>query len=1311
MAEVNPFLQFVEPQQAEAQVDEPDVTVNITEEGGADAPPSQPSEEGFLQSMGRGAVAGVRGAGQSMLDLSADVAETVLPESMVDPGSEPLQLPEVTQPERLPGKLTQGIVQFATAFLPAGRVLKAFGWAKGGLPRAAARGGLADFAAFGESEARFSNLLTEIDNPLVNNAVTQYLASDEDDGWAEGRFKNVLEGAGLGVATEGIFRSLRAFRRAKTAEAQGGPEAAAKVLHEEAPGIEEALTIKSAAVKIDDRIYEGVNHLKALDLLEKTEGLESLSGRDKDIQSGFTTSTGEFVSRKEAADIKGKEGLLSSRDLETDTLTREQANRAAVSGARRNVALERTKADETAGETREFYNLIESDEKVGGIDVVIKGDKATIEGIFLQDTLDTPENFFGPGVMRQLGRQFKELHPEINTLTGSRETGARFGKAASDPGRQAPDISIPMPKLTREQADQAVGKTRAMLGDKSIDPAEFGMSADDFKEMAKRIRKAKAGKMGWDEALSELPLRSDGDALTFDNAKVLIQNISEEIRKNAKGLWDEPQTVRAMRDVAEKMQGDPKSIISAMSQLGAQRDEIGALVLAARGVQQALTRTAMRSARAAQQDPSKKDIALGWVNLTAQLTAGIRETGGLGGRILRFLQEPIGPRAGVATQRKFGEFFEQLQMTGDIDGFLGKIAKMDDPEVVENSLWWAIKNRGWDVPNEYWINAILSGPKTHAVNITSNLIKGLIRPTSDALGHLAQGQGKKAIDDLSNYGGLAMYLVDSVKAASVALKNEEVALDPLRTTVETANMKAIPGPLGTFIRLPTRALLVEDEFFKHINYRAKLHSISVRDGRNAGLKGDELSEYVADRMVKGFDENGRGTNPIALQYARENTFTSELEYGLGQWIQTGLAQHPGLRQIIPFVRTPTNLFREAWRHLPGVGLLEKRHRDALLRSNNPDELAQLMGKQMVGSVFVGSAVAFAVSGRMTGGGPKDPTLRKAWLREYQPYSVKMGDQWHSFARLDPFGSLFGIVGDFVEISGSLTPEDAEELSTGLMWAFIGDVMEGDQEAVGRLQEGVGQGFMAAIKNATSKTYMQGMADFIGMVASDEEWQYKRWIYNKIGSFIPNAFRQTNPDQHIREVRGVLDAMMARIPGFSEMLEPQFDFMGKPIIRNDGPVDRALSPIASIEKPGHPVWSELLRLGQSFPPVAERTKGVDLLSFTNRDGKTAYRRLNEIIEGLDLEGRLNTLIKNPASQKLSDNQDLTDVNYEGSKVGQLKLIVQQVRDIAFQKLLTEELVSNRPGKSGEAPMTLFQAFINHRRNKEAAKAGIEALPIR
>lgn len=121
------------------------------------------------------------------------------------------------EPQGLAAGLTRGASQFLVGFLPALKVVKGLtlgtrilgGTGIGAsFGRATLAGAVADFAVWDPKQPRFANLINE-NIPQLANPITDYLAADDDDTAAEGRFKNVLEGAMLGSAAEGIFRAIR----------------------------------------------------------------------------------------------------------------------------------------------------------------------------------------------------------------------------------------------------------------------------------------------------------------------------------------------------------------------------------------------------------------------------------------------------------------------------------------------------------------------------------------------------------------------------------------------------------------------------------------------------------------------------------------------------------------------------------------------------------------------------------------------------------------------------------------------------------------------------------------------------------------------------------------------------------------------------------------------------------------------------------------------------------------------------------------------------------------------------------------------
>lgn len=129
------------------------------------------------------------------------------------------------------------------------------------VPKGFAAGAAADFVAFEEHEKRLSNLINEVG---WGNSVTEYLAADENDSWAEGRFKNVLEGAGLGVLTESVFRGVKYMKQAKgvkkvAVEMRSASEARAQ-------------GIKSASAQVKD--YQNIKPVKTASSGKKTGGVK-----------------------------------------------------------------------------------------------------------------------------------------------------------------------------------------------------------------------------------------------------------------------------------------------------------------------------------------------------------------------------------------------------------------------------------------------------------------------------------------------------------------------------------------------------------------------------------------------------------------------------------------------------------------------------------------------------------------------------------------------------------------------------------------------------------------------------------------------------------------------------------------------------------------------------------------------------------------------------------------------------------------------------------------------------------------------------
>lgn len=121
---------------------------------------------------------------------------------------DPLTAPELEKSDSVTGGLIRSTSQFLTGFIPALKVAKLAGMS--GLAANMVAGAGTDMAVFDPLEGRLSDYLNQV--PGLKAIVPDYLASQEGDTEAEGRFKNALEGLALGGLTEGVFRAVKGFK-------------------------------------------------------------------------------------------------------------------------------------------------------------------------------------------------------------------------------------------------------------------------------------------------------------------------------------------------------------------------------------------------------------------------------------------------------------------------------------------------------------------------------------------------------------------------------------------------------------------------------------------------------------------------------------------------------------------------------------------------------------------------------------------------------------------------------------------------------------------------------------------------------------------------------------------------------------------------------------------------------------------------------------------------------------------------------------------------------------------------------------------
>lgn len=180
------------------------------------APDAAPS--GTLNEIAKGAALGVGGLVNSVSRLGNDLYGASGGNKADDD-----YFQQATSLHSTTGEISKGISQFALAFIPVNAAVGLAGEAAGIGAYAKTLhtvSGLAtDAIAFDGRQERLSNLLND-HLPSLKNPVTDFLAADPNDGWAEARLKNAIEGSGIGFLGGLLFKSIGLHKAIASGDAE-----------------------------------------------------------------------------------------------------------------------------------------------------------------------------------------------------------------------------------------------------------------------------------------------------------------------------------------------------------------------------------------------------------------------------------------------------------------------------------------------------------------------------------------------------------------------------------------------------------------------------------------------------------------------------------------------------------------------------------------------------------------------------------------------------------------------------------------------------------------------------------------------------------------------------------------------------------------------------------------------------------------------------------------------------------------------------------------------------------------------------------
>ena len=540
----------------------------------------------------------------------------------------------------------------------------------------------------------------------------------------------------------------------------------------------------------------------------------------------------------------------------------------------------------------------------------------------------------------------------------------------------------------------------------------------------------------------------------------------------------------------------------------------------------------------------------------------------------------------IKVTRSGGEILEISKIANLFKNFdsnpavLAKKVKNIAPNQIINELSKSKFSKYIEAFNSLFINGLLGGTYTHTINMLSNSYELLLKPIEVMAGATLRKDMRTFKLGFAQYQGMIFQISDTFKAIRTALKQGDAVLDPFQRTQD--NLQIVDGKavrpisatalevsgitgnavdfIGKVVELPVRLLMTGDEIFKQLNYRGRLFSGAIDNTLELGLDvgSKEGKANIKKIFDNGFDKNGKANvvdNDIAakaLQGAREATFTNGLNDGrffnVGYAWQKLIEQAPYLRFLTPFVRTPTNLWRQFESRIPVYGAFTKPMREAW-NSGDPRARADVLGRQIFGVSAMTYASYLAMSDvedrdgniyrKITGAGPKDYQIRKQWeANGWQPYSIAQKNKdgsitYKQYNRMDPRFYIFGIMADIYENNDNINDVDKENM------AFVA--------------------VTSAAKGLLNKAYMRGLADAYEVASSDEPNQIEKYLGRLVGNSIPyQAFiGQGVPgiieaDKESYEARGFVDEIIKKSYFLTkdEKLEPRRDILtGEPIVRN------------------------------------------------------------------------------------------------------------------------------------------------------------------
>ena len=502
---------------------------------------------------------------------------------------------------------------------------------------------------------------------------------------------------------------------------------------------------------------------------------------------------------------------------------------------------------------------------------------------------------------------------------------------------------------------------------------------------------------------------------------------------------------------------------------------------------------------------------------------------------------------------------------------------------------------------EYWINGILSGLQTHVVNTASNLL-------STAWHYGPQWAASATVNTFvrdpksTQWGEFPRLLGGFLKGIKPAMDNFALAWSTEADPVEYQYLDkpvsavfqggqldkiggrgpAIGGGIGRVVRVPGRFLVAADAFAKTLIMHGESAAHAYRLGKNKGLAGAALENYIASQIATyGSDSWAHALETATeLTFQDENDITKDVEKVINAAKQMKVV---GLlfKFLFPFVRTPTNIYRQGIRKAGGsagmllwrlgqAGFYKMKDGTPFFESYSKAKMVKDISESVMAGILWMAVMALSE-------GDEDDEDKTLTLTGARPYGVANAGERASQYRQDggpnliilrrnpvtgrkidePLRIPYGRYEPLALTVGSIV-DAAREYK---QWTRNEPGSQGADKLAGTIMQHLAAG-------AQDKTFLQGVSSLAQLaedVTTNRLEPGQALAKQAINGAVPNLVRQVLsktkellPDS--KKANAVLGS--TTLGAALSDTEPKINEAGKPATRTSGKITSALLPVAT-----------------------------------------------------------------------------------------------------------------------------------------------------